>query len=162
LKDNTIATELKILIDLDSQGKNQLQGYIDRLVHHKDTNIFEIHDYKTGNFLKSQEELDKDRQLALYSLGIRKMFQEASDVHLVWHFLAHNKKMTSTRTIGELERLKQEIIALIEVIENTKDFQAKPSCLCKWCEFQGYCEEVKSGIPNANANGVCKIEDNGV
>jgi putative RecB family exonuclease len=142
-KDNTIATEMKIVISLDDSDKYQVQGFIDRLVHNKETNIFEIHDYKTGNSLKSQEELDKDRQLALYALGIRKKYEEASDVHLIWHFLAHNKKMTSSRTIGELDRLKDEIISLIDTIESTKEFNPNPGCLCGWCEFQSYCPEIK-------------------
>jgi len=75
-KDNTIAIEHKILISLDPEGKYLIQGYIDRLVHHKESNIFEIHDYKTGNSIKSQEDLDKDRQLALYSLGIKNSFPD--------------------------------------------------------------------------------------
>ena len=138
-KDNTIECEKRILIDLDSEGKYKLQGYIDRLVHHKETNIFEIHDYKTGGFLKSQEELDKDRQLALYSIGIREMFENVVDVDLIWHFLAFNKKMTSRRTIEQLEELKQEIIQLINQIESATEFPACPSALCKWCGFRSYC-----------------------
>jgi len=140
-KDNTIAVEKQIIIDLDktNPGKYKVQGYIDRLVHNKDSNIFEIHDYKTGQ-IKTQEELDKDRQLALYSLGIRESFPNVSDVHLIWHYLDFNKKMYSRRTIEELEKLKQEIIQLIDKIESTKEFPACPSILCKWCEFQGYCD----------------------
>ncbi|MBR9705841.1 PD-(D/E)XK nuclease family protein [Candidatus Pacearchaeota archaeon] len=137
--DNSIATEKRIIIRLDSQGKYILQGYIDRIVHNLDTNIFEIHDYKTGSFLKSQEELDNDRQLALYSIGIRENFSQAQDVHLVWHFLAHNQKMTSKRTIEQLDSLKQEIIDLIDKIESTKEFPAKSGVLCKWCGFRSYC-----------------------
>ena len=138
-KDNTIACEKRIFINLDNEGRYKLQGYIDRLVHHKDTNIFEIHDYKTGGFLKSQEELDKDRQLALYSIGIKEMFENVADVHLVWHFLAFNKKMISKRTVEQLENLKQELIQMIDKIESTTDFPACPSVLCKWCEFRSYC-----------------------
>ena len=138
-KDNTIACEKKILINLDPKGKYKIQGYIDRLVHHKDKNIFEIHDYKTGGFLKSQEELDRDRQLALYSIGIREMFENVKDVHLVWHFLAFNKTLTSFRTIEQLEKLKKEIIELINKIESATEFQANPSILCKWCGFRSYC-----------------------
>jgi len=138
-KDNTIACEERILVKLDSEGKYQLQGYIDRLVHNKDTNIFEIHDYKTGGFLKPQEELDKDRQLALYSIGVRNMFEDVADVDLVWHFLAFNKKMTSKRTLEQLERLKQEIIELIDRIESAEEFPACPSILCKWCGFRSHC-----------------------
>ena len=138
-KDNTIACEKRIFINLDKEGKYKLQGFIDRLVHHKDTNIFEIHDYKTGGFLKSQEELDNDRQLALYSIGIKDMFEDVKDVHFVWHFLAFNKKMKSQRTNEQLEILKQEIIQLINKIENATEFPACPSILCKWCEFRSYC-----------------------
>ena len=138
-KDNTIACEKRIFINLDSEGKYRMQGFIDRLVHNKETNIFEIHDYKTGSFLKSQEELDKDRQLALYSIGIRNLFDDVSDVHLVWHFLAHNTKMTSQRTLEQLENLKQEIIQLINKIESATEFPPGPSILCKWCDFRSYC-----------------------
>ena len=138
-KDNTIATEKRIIINLDSEGKYKIQGYIDRLVHHKDTNIFEIHDYKTGKFIKTQEELDKDRQLALYSIGVKELFEEVNDVHLVWHFLDFNKEMISKRTEEQLEQLKEEIIELINEIESTTEFTPNPGSLCKWCEFQSYC-----------------------
>ena len=139
-RDNTIATEKKIIINLDKEGKYKLQGYIDRLVHNKDTNIFEIHDYKTSGFLKSQEELDSDKQLALYSLAIKELFEEVNDIHLIWHFLAFNEKRTSKRTDEQLEKLKQEIIQLINKIESTSDFKPNPSMLCKWCEFKSHCE----------------------
>ena len=141
-KDNTIATEQKITIILDDKGKYQVQGYIDRLVHNKETNIFEIHDYKTSSFLKSQEDLDNDRQLALYSLGVKKMFKEVKDVQLIWHFLAFNKKMTSKRSDEQLEELKNNIIGLIDQIESTKEFTPTTSTLCKWCEFRSYCPEI--------------------
>jgi putative RecB family exonuclease len=137
-KDNTIATEKKIKIDLNSDGKYLLIGYIDRLVHHKEENIFEIHDYKTGS-LKTQEELDQDRQLALYSIAIRNLFANVRDVHLVWHFLDYNKKMVSKRTPNQLEQLKQDIINLINKIESTTEFNPHPSILCDWCEFRSYC-----------------------
>jgi putative RecB family exonuclease len=139
-RDNTIACEKRILVKLDPEGKYQLQGYVDRIVHHPDTNIFEIHDYKTGNFLKSQEELDNDRQLALYSIGIRESFEKVSDVHLIWHFLAFNKQMTSKRTSEQLENLKKEILELIKKIEATKEFNPHPTILCKWCAFRSYCD----------------------
>ncbi len=137
--DNTIATEKKIQFNLDSEGKYQLVGYIDRLVHNPETNIFEIHDYKTGSSMKSQEELDNDRQLALYSLAVRELYEEADEIRLIWHFLEHNKKMISTRTLGQLEQLRQEIMQLINKIESTTDFHPIPGCLCNWCEYQNYC-----------------------
>jgi putative RecB family exonuclease len=148
-KDNTIATEKLIEVTLDSEGKYKLQGYVDRLVHNKDTNVFEIHDYKTSNTLKTQEELDKDRQLALYCIGIKNSYKDVKDVHLIWHYLAFNKKLISKRSDQQLEQLKKEIIQLIDKIESTKEFSPNPGCLCKWCEFQSNC-------PTINNNSNCK------
>jgi len=145
-KDNTIATEKRIIINLDPEGKYKLQGYIDRLVHNKENNIYEVHDYKTGGFLKSQEELDKDRQLALYAIGIKNSFENVEDVHLVWHFLAFNKKIISKRTEQEFENLKQEIMCLIDKIESTTEFPPTPSKLCKWCEFRSNCDLFNSQL----------------
>jgi putative RecB family exonuclease len=144
--DNTIETEKKIILDLDPEGRYKIQGYIDRIVHHKESDIFEIHDYKTSGSIKSQEELDLDRQLALYSLGIKKYFPFAKEVHLVWHFLAFNKKITSKRTDEELLKLKDEIIELISKIESTKEYNPNPSILCNWCEFRSYCPVVEKEL----------------
>jgi len=138
-KDYTIATEKQIFIPLDTQGEYQLQGYIDRLVFNPQTKILEIHDYKTGA-LKSQEELDKDRQLAIYSCGIQSEIQEEiKEIYLVWHYLAFNKKIVSHRTPDELNALKEETLKKIKQIESTKEFKSKKSMLCNWCEFKSNC-----------------------
>src|SRR3989338_6157047 len=144
-KDNTIALEKKIMLNLDNQGEYQLVGFIDRLVHDTEKNIFEIHDYKTGA-LKSQQELDNDRQLALYSISIRESYPSASEVRLIWHFLEWNQKKISTRKIDELQQLKQEIIALIKKIESSSEFKANPGILCNWCEYRSYCPEMRHTI----------------
>lgn len=145
-KDNTIETEKKIYVTLDGNREYLLIGYIDRLVHHEDTNIFEIHDYKTGS-IKSQQELDQDRQLALYSLGIREMFKDVQDVKLVWHFLDSNKELRSERTMEQLTNLKKEVLNLIKKIESTTEFSTKKSTLCSWCEFKSKCPEfVKENL----------------
>ncbi len=138
-QDNTIAIEKQVLIQLDDEGRYLLKGYIDRLVHDKESNIFEIHDYKTSGFIKSKEDIENDKQLALYSLGIKQEFPEAREVNLVWHFLNFDKKIISKRTDEQLEELKKNIINLINSIESTKDFIANPGTLCNWCEFKNYC-----------------------
>jgi putative RecB family exonuclease len=142
-QDNTIAIEKEVFIDLDNEGKYKIRGFIDRIAFNKETNTYEIHDYKTGEFAKSQEDLDKDRQLALYSLGIKNSLENVNNILLVWHFLDINKKMTSKRTDEQLEKLKQELIELIKKIESTTDFQANPGTLCNWCEFRKYCDFKK-------------------
>jgi len=141
-QDGTIATEKKIFVNLDSEEKYKLIGYIDRLVHNKETNIFEIHDYKTSASIKSQEDLDNDRQLALYSMAIWNK-HNPNDVHLKWHFLDFNQTLTSKRTSEQLEKLKQEIIKLINKIEGEIDFPPQLGCLCNWCEYQSKCPDFQ-------------------
>ena len=137
-KDNTISTEKKVYVNLDKEGKYKLVGFIDRLVYNEETNIFEIHDYKTGS-LKSQEELNRDRQLALYSIAIRDLFDNIEEVDLIWHFLDYNEVKRSRRTLEQLDSLKKEIRELIDKIESTRDFEPKTGVLCHWCEFQSKC-----------------------
>ncbi len=141
-KDNTVETEKKIVFSLTEKGNYNIIGYIDRLVHHKETNIFEIHDYKTGA-VKSQYYLDQDRQLALYSLAIKEYYEEVNDVHLIWHFLDSNEEKTSKRTLEDLEKLKRGIISLIDKVEATKEFIPNPSTLCNWCEYRSNCHFIK-------------------
>jgi len=137
--DNTIEIEKKILINLDEEGKYKLQGFIDRLVHNAETNQYEIHDYKTANYLPKQEKFESDRQLALYSIGIKDLFGQDKEVILIWHYLAHNQKICSKRTNEQLQQLKKETLALINQIEATEKFPPYISKLCDWCEYKTMC-----------------------
>jgi len=135
-----ISLEDRISINLDESGDYQLQGFIDRLTE-IDDGFYEIHDYKTNSRLPLPEYIKNDRQLALYSLGVREKYPDVKDVKLIWHFLAFNKEINSTRTDEELEQLKSETIDLINKIESEEQFPTNTSGLCGWCEFQEICRE---------------------
>ena len=137
--DNTIAVEKEIIFNLDENGEYKIRGFIDRLVYNLDTEEYEVHDYKTSSNLPKQEFLDKDRQLALYSIAIKEMFGEEKKVILVWHYLSFNKKLHSKRTDEQLKQLKQETLNLIKEIELTTKFPPKKSALCHWCEYKTIC-----------------------
>jgi putative RecB family exonuclease len=140
-KDGTIECEKKINIKLDEN--TQIQGFIDRLVHNIETGEYEIHDYKTGNFLPSQDKMDEDRQLALYSIAIKEIYGKDKEVCLIWHYLAHNQKICSKRTNEQLEELKQKTLNTIKEIESTEIFPTFKSTLCHWCEYKSICPEWK-------------------
>jgi putative RecB family exonuclease len=139
-KDNTIATEKKIEILLDEIGDKRIVGFIDRLVNNKETNEMEIHDYKTANTLPAKEELEKNRQLALYSIAIKEEFGKEKNIRLIWHYLAHNQNICIIKTNEELANLKKEVIELINKIEQTTHFPPNPSKLCNWCEYKNMCD----------------------
>ncbi len=142
-KDNTIATEQKIELNLDEAGEKKLIGYIDRLVHNLEKNEIEIHDYKTSNSMWSREKLETNRQLALYSLAIKEAFGKDKNVCMVWHFLAHDMKVCLRKTNEELEKLRKSVTELIDEIEETQNFPATKSRLCDWCQYRNICEAWK-------------------
>ncbi len=142
-KDNTIAVEEKIEINLSPNGETKLIGYIDRLVHDLEKDEIEIHDYKTSASVWSKEKIENSRQLALYSLAIKEIFGKDKKVSMVWHFLAHDMKISINRTNEQLENLKKEVIELINKVEQTKHFPPTKSVLCNWCEYRNMCEARK-------------------
>ena len=115
---------------------------IDRLMD-MGSGLYEVHDYKTNMRLPSQEKLDQDRQLAMYSYWVKKQYKDCKKIRLVWHFLAKNKEMESHRTIEQLETLRKEVLAQIKEIEQTKTFKPNKTALCPWCEYQEICPLFK-------------------
>lgn len=138
-KDGTIECEKEITINLDEN--TQIKGFIDRLVYNLEKDHYEIHDYKTANNLPTQEKMDQDRQLALYSIAIKELYGEDKEVVLIWHYLAYNHQIISKRTKEQLENLKKETKQLIESIRQTRVFLPNKSVLCEWCEYKSICPE---------------------
>jgi len=132
--DGTVELEKEVKITL---GNSVLIGYIDRLAVGKEK--IEIHDYKTASSIPSKEKIENDRQLALYSIAIKEKYGKDKDVKLIWHYLAHNIDISSSRTEEQIENLKKEIIDLIEKIESTNEFPKCESVLCNWCEYKNIC-----------------------
>ncbi|MFC2157685.1 RecB family exonuclease [Acidobacteriota bacterium] len=137
-----LGLETQNFLSLDDDGKYKYHVRIDRLVD-RGNGVYEVHDYKTNMRLPTQEYLDEDRQLAMYSLWVRKQFKDFKEVRLVWHFLAFNKEMDSLRTLDQLEELREGTLGLISEIEATKDFTSSVSSLCHWCLYQPICPEWK-------------------
>lgn len=134
--DNTIAIEKKVSIFLTEDYN--VVGIIDRLVYNEEKQEYEIHDYKTANSLPTVEKIETDRQLPLYSIAVRDDFN-TNKIQLIWHYLAHNKKIYSRRTNEQLLILKNQTIDLIKEIEKTKFFPYNKSVLCEWCEYKDIC-----------------------
>ena len=134
----TMSLEERILINFDDSDKYKLCGYIDRLTESED-GYYEIHDYKTCSRLPSLETIENDRQLALYSIGVKQKYPHVKDVRLIWHFLKFDWKITSLRMDEELEELKRDIIKLIDEIENATEYPCNPSLLCDWCKIKSIC-----------------------
>jgi len=153
--DETLAVEERVLFSLDPAGEYRLQGFVDRVVRARD-GALEIHDYKTSARVPRQEWLDRDRQLALYQMGLSERYGRGKPVRLVWHYLAPNQVRTSTRTPEQLETLRADTIALIDRVRAEQEFKPKVGPLCSWCEFNDICEAspVRRARPRAQEPAV--------
>ena len=144
------------IIDLETEEKFKLQeGYdyhirIDKLGCVGST--YYICDYKTNSRMKDQEEADEDRQLAMYSLWVRKKFSDAQKVMLKWHMLKFDKDVISERTEEQLQKLREETLGKIKFIESVEDFPTKVSALCDYCIYKHLCPSFKHEFELAEMN----------
>ncbi len=137
-----LGLERYIRFPLDETKRYNFKGIIDRLMLAPD-GAFEVHDYKTGSSLPEQAEVDSDRQLALYQVGVQTLWPKAEEVRLVWHYVAFDLEMRSTRTPEALKALKTETMALIDRVEATTEFEPCESALCDWCPYWDLCPAKK-------------------
>ncbi len=162
----TIGLEERIELKVREGEKSYaIQGYIDRLSWDPQSETYEIHDYKTGNYLPSQEDVDQDRQLALYQLGIMQRWPDAKNIKLVWHYLAADRELVSTRSSTDLAMLEREVIELIQKIEaETKlgRWEVRVSRLCEWCEYRPVCPAYKHPVSLEAVSPNEYLQDSGV
>ena len=140
--DRTIATEMRINFSLDDSGRYKLIGFIDRLSQAKD-GVYQIHDYKTSAYLPSQADADNDRQLALYHIGIQSKWPDIKDLRLIWHYLAFDRELVSSRSREQISALVEKTARLIDEIESAEEFPPNESGLCQWCEYHDLCPLCK-------------------
>jgi putative RecB family exonuclease len=138
----TLGLEENIYFPLDQEKGYSIRGFIDRLAL-LDHSILEIHDYKTSGRLPTQENVNSDRQLAFYQMGVEGKWKDIQEIRLIWHYLAFDTEIRSSRTPEELHRLRRETLELIQKIETDRQFLPKEGPLCNWCDYQGFCPKRK-------------------
>lgn len=132
-----------------------LAGIIDRIDKLADTLLghsvskYEIIDYKTSKRMPSQDSLDQNLQLSLYSLGLQKRWPhlDPEDIKLSLYFLKHDEKLSTKATKDTTEKTKTHILSTITEIQDRlksgKEFEPTPSPLCDWCGFKPLCPAWK-------------------
>lgn len=137
-----------LLLDEQNGETHILVGKIDRIDKLPDGN-YEIIDYKTSRKLPSQEKVDKDLQLSIYSLGLQKKWPHLQPEHigLSLYFLKHGEKLSTVRTVEATEATKREVLGTIsEISKKTSTgerFEPAPSPLCDWCPYKPMCPAWK-------------------
>jgi len=115
--------------------RNRLRGIIDRVDRTVD-GIYEVIDYKTHAELWNQSKVDSDLQLSLYAIACKKVFGFTPG-KLSYYFLAHNKKVSTTRSKEQLDNAAKTAEEVALNIQN-KNFTPNLNH-CPKCDFRRIC-----------------------
>ncbi len=148
--DETLGLEKKVQFRLDPAGRYAIRGIVDRIVRARD-GALEIHDFKTGRRVPRPEELEADRQLALYEIGLREELGEKGEVRLVWHYVGADRRLESQRSPEQLDALRAEVMGIVDRIRAEETWEERESGLCDWCEYRPMCPAFGGQLPELPA-----------
>ena len=144
-----LESRFEVMIADEKTGETHiLAGIIDRIDKLADGK-YEIIDYKTGKRMPSQDALNSDLQLSLYSLGLQKRWPhiKPGDITLSLYFLKHGEKLSTQPSVETTAKTKEHILKTIaeiqEKIKTGKEFEPMPSALCNWCGYRPMCPAWK-------------------
>ncbi len=138
---NIVDLETRFQIEIgDADDKHIISGIIDRIDKIEDG--YEIIDYKTTKKMPSQEKVDNDLQLSVYSKAFLARYPKEIDnvdkLKVSLYYLKHGVKLSATRTIDQLKKSEQLFLDAIRLIEEGR-FEPQISPLCDWCGYQNLC-----------------------
>lgn len=137
-----IALESPFEIELSTQNntRHTIKGIIDRI--DKTPDGYEIIDYKTGRKMPSQQDVDENLQLSVYTKAFLARYpketENLSHLTVSLYFLKHGVKLSSTRTLEQLRTIDDLFLETIGEIE-VGHFEPRVNPLCDWCGFQKLC-----------------------
>lgn len=139
-----LESRFEVLIEDAKRGETHvLAGRIDRIDKTEDG--YEIIDYKTTRRMPSQDEVDRDLQMSLYSLGLQKRWPHLrpENITLSLYFLKHGEKLSTKRTPESTEATGREVLKTIgeirKKISSGERFEPAPGAWCGFCPYKPIC-----------------------
>lgn len=138
---NIIDLESRFGIEIGTEGNHHdVSGIIDRIDKTEDG--YEIIDYKTTKKMPSQDKVDNDLQLSVYLKAFLKRYpkeiENLDKIKVSLYYLKHGVKLSSTRTLEQLQKSEDLFLDVIKEIEKGK-FEPTMTPLCDWCGYQKIC-----------------------
>ncbi|MDD5396760.1 MAG: PD-(D/E)XK nuclease family protein [Candidatus Moranbacteria bacterium] len=140
---NIVDLESRFAIEITNPkdgASHIISGIIDRIDKTEDG--YEIIDYKTTKKMPSQDKVDNDLQLSVYLNAFLarypKEIERLDKVTVSLYYLKHGVKLSSTRTLEQLNTAKQLFLDVIAEIEKGV-FVPNVTPLCDWCGYQKMC-----------------------
>jgi len=139
-----VALEEDFTVPLILPRKKPLRigGRMDRVDINRDGTL-EIIDYKTGERIPSQRDVDKDLQLTFYALAAASIREKPfgrspEEIKLSLYYFDKQERISTKRNQKQLEDAVKEIFDWRKKIENS-DFECANSYMCKNCEYKSLC-----------------------
>lgn len=139
-----LESKFEVLIeDPKRKETHVLAGRIDRI--DKTDAGYEVIDYKTSRRMPSQDAVDRDLQMSIYSLGLQKRWPHVkpNEITLSLYFLKHGEKLSTTRTPEATEATAQDVLNTISEVQQKlstgERFEPKPGPHCDWCPYKPIC-----------------------
>ena len=124
----------------EKENLHIVSGIIDRI--DKTTEGYEIIDYKTTRKMPAQEKVDNDIQLSIYLKAFLSRYPKEvvnlNKITVSLYYLKHGVKLSSQRTLEQLQKSEELFLDIIRLIETAK-FNPNLSPLCDWCGYQNFC-----------------------
>ena len=139
---NIVDLESRFSIEIGNEetGIHTVSGIIDRIDKTKDG--YEIIDYKTARKMPSQDKVDNDIQLSIYLKAFLERYPKEKDnlenITVSLYYVKHGVKLSSSRTLKDLERLEEQFLKVIQAIESA-EFEPILSPLCDRCGYKKIC-----------------------
>lgn len=139
-----LESHFEVPIEASTGAVHILAGKIDRIDKLNDGE-YEIIDYKTGKRMPSQDNLNNNLQLSLYSLGLQKRWPhlKSDGIKLSLYFLKHGEKLSTASNEKTTDKAKSHVLKTISDIEEklrkNSVFEPMPGPLCDWCGYKPMC-----------------------
>lgn len=119
-------------------GDLLVEGKIDR-VDDLGNGKIKIIDYKTGDKIPTEKEVNQDLQLSIYALAASKIWgYKPENIELALYYFSKDQWLETTRTAQQLAEAETEILDVRQQIE-ASDFVCTNAFLCKACDYQFLC-----------------------
>jgi CRISPR/Cas system-associated exonuclease Cas4 (RecB family) len=124
-------------------GRHMWRGVID-LMRDDGKQIF-ISDAKTDHRIRSQTEVNHDRQLRYYAWTALKKHPNAQEAICSIDFVRYGVTRSITYSREDMIAIEAELLKAIELIEIDTEFKARPGTRCAWCSWTETCPVIAQG-----------------